>query len=73
MHNLDKKLIALKTRAQSKLLSTKKPGGKEIIMEIVLIVIGVAVAIIFRDKIIDIVTNMAGKVEENISGIFGTT
>lgn len=73
MHNLDKKLIALKTRVWSKLLTAKKPGEKTIIMEILLIVIGVAVGLIFKDKIAEIVTDMANKIEGNISGIFGTT
>lgn len=78
MNFLNKKLVALKCSAHNKLsncktLTAKKPGEKTIIMEIVIIVIGVAVAIIFKDKIVDIVSNLADKVESNISGIFGTT
>lgn len=73
MHYLDTKLINFSTRLRNSALFQKKPGEKTIIMEITIIVIGVAVALIFKDKILEIVNNMSSRVESNISGIFGGT
>lgn len=56
-----------------KLLSKKDDGGKEIIVEVGLAVISVALLIIFRKAIADLVTNIITEAEGKIKELFDAT
>lgn len=53
-----------------KLMSVKDCGGKEIIMEVGLAVIGVALLIVFRSQVSSMVTTILGKATEKIQALF---
>lgn len=54
----------------TKLMSVKDCGGKEIIMEVGLAVIGVALLILFRSQVSTMVTTILGKATQKIETLF---
>lgn len=53
-----------------KLMSVKDCGGKEIIMEVGLAVIGVALLILFRSQVSTMVTTILSKATQKIEALF---
>lgn len=52
-------------------LMVKDEGGKEIIVEVGLAVIGVALLLIFREEITTLVKELIGAAKNNINKLFG--
>ena len=73
MKNFKIKLINKMVGADIKnLFRTKKQGGKEIIIEVGLAVIGVALLVIFKDEVGDLITTLVTSVSDKIKALFGT-
>lgn len=53
-----------------KLMAVKDSGGKEVIMEVGLAVIGVALLILFRKHISELVSNILNTAENKINNLF---
>lgn len=50
--------------------AVKKRGGKEIIMEFALGAIAVALALVFRTQLTEVITTVGGSFSEKISALF---
>lgn len=53
-------------------MMVKDEGGKEIIVEVGLAVIGVALLIIFKDSVTELVQSLINDAKTNIQKLFGT-
>ena len=59
-------------KSMIKKVSEKKRGGKEIMIELGLAIVGVVLLIFFRDKIGDLISTIAQFVTTKIQSIFTT-
>ena len=59
-------------KSMLKKVSEKKRGGKEIMIELGLAIVGVVLLIFFRDKIGGLITTIAKFVTDKIQSIFTT-
>lgn len=57
------------TNVESAVVRKKEEGGKEVIVEILLIVVGIVIALVFRESIGKVVTNLVTALSTKISGI----
>ena len=71
MNKLDRLAIAAKTRATmlKDSLTSKKLGDSQVVVALVLIVIAVGLAIIFRNQVSIIITNVASRVQEAVNDL----
>ena len=71
MNKLDRLVIAAKTRATmlKDSLTSKKLGDSQVVVALVLIVIAVGLAIIFRNQVSIIITNVASRVQEAVNDL----
>lgn len=71
MNKLDRLAIAAKTRATmlKDSLTSKKLGDSQVVVALVLIVIAVGFAIIFRNNVNDIIKAVASKVQEAVNDL----
>ena len=74
MKKLDAMMIAGKNKAarliQEHVLSKEEGGGSQILMEIGLIIVGVALLIIFNTKISEMVSSFAESAKTKLNGIW---
>ena len=54
------------------MLAVKDCGGKEVIIEVGLAVIGIALLLIFKNQISNLVNTLVNLASENINKMFGT-
>lgn len=71
MNKLDRLAIAAKTRATmlKDSLTSKKLGDSQVVVALVLIVVAVGLAFIFRNQVNIIITDVASKVQEAVSDL----
>ena len=71
MNKLDRLAIAAKTRATmlKDSLTSKKLGDSQVVVALVLIVVAVGLAIIFRNQINIIIANVASRVQEAVNDL----
>lgn len=71
MNKLDRLAIAAKTRATmlKDSLTSKKLGDSQVVVALVLIVVAVGLAIIFRNHVNIIITNVANRVQEAVNDL----
>ena len=69
MNRLDKLAINAKIKAEAFMesLKTKKMGDSQIVVALILIVVAVGLAIIFRNQINAIITNVATYVQNTVN------
>lgn len=79
MNKLDRLAIAAKTRATmlKDSLTSKKLGDSQVVVALVLILVALGLAIIFRNQVNIIIANVASRVQEAVnslaSGVVGNT
>lgn len=71
MNKLDRLAIAAKTRATmlKDSLTSKKLGDSQVVVALVLIVVAVGLAIIFRNRVNIIIANVASRVQEAVNSL----
>ena len=71
MNRLDKLAINAKIKAAAFMesLKTKKMGDSQIVVALILIVVAVGLAIIFRNQINEIITSVAKYVQETVNNL----
>lgn len=71
MNKLDRLAIAAKTRATmlKDSLTSKKLGDSQVVVALVLIVVAVGLAIIFRNQVNIIIANVASRVQEAVNSL----
>lgn len=75
MNKLDRLAIAAKTRATmlkdslKDSLTNKKLGDSQVVVALVLIVVAVGLAIIFRNQVNIIIANVASRVQEAVNAL----
>lgn len=71
MNKLDRLAIAAKTRATmlKDSLTSKKLGDSQVVVALVLIVVAVGLAIIFRNQVNIIIANVASRVQEAVNDL----
>lgn len=71
MNKLDRLAIAAKTRATmlKDSLTSKKLGDSQVVVALVLIVVAVGLAIIFRNQVNIIIANVASKVQGAVNDL----
>ena len=71
MNRLDKLAINAKIKAAAfkESLTSKKMGDSQIVVALILIVVAVGLAIIFRNQINEIITNVAKYVQETVNNL----
>lgn len=71
MNKLDRLAIAAKTRATmlKNPLTSKKLGDSQVVVALVLIVVAVGLAIIFRNQVNIIIANVASRVQEAVNSL----
>ena len=71
MNKLDRLAIAAKTRATmlKDSLTSKKLGDSQVVVALVLIVVAVGLAFIFRNQVNIIIVNVASRVQEAVNNL----
>lgn len=71
MNKLDRLAIAAKTRATmlKDSLTSKKLGDSQVVVALVLIVVAVGLAFIFRNQVNIIIANVASRVQEAVNSL----
>lgn len=71
MNKLDRLAITAKTKATmlKNYLTSKKPGDSQVVVALVLIVVAVGLAIIFRNQVNIIIANVASRVQEAVNDL----
>lgn len=71
MNKLDRLAIAAKTRATmlKDSLTSKKLGDSQVVVALVLIVVAVGLAFIFRNQVNIIITNVASRAQEAVNDL----
>lgn len=71
MNKLDRLAITVKTRATmlKDSLTSKKLGDSQVVVALVLIVVAVGLAIIFRNQVNIIIANVASRVKEAVNDL----
>lgn len=71
MNKLDRLVIAAKTRATmlKDSLTSKKLGDSQVVVALVLIVVAVGLAFIFRNQVNIIIANVASRVQEAVNAL----
>lgn len=71
MNKLDRLAIAAKTRATmlKDSLTSKKLGDSQVVVALVLIVVAVGLAFIFRNQVNIIIENVASRVQEAVNNL----